>query len=291
MTTMSVPQPRAVTTHRAETVASHARAAERVIVWMRQHLEEAFSLHQMARVAFMSPFHFNRTFRRLTGVPPVQYLSAVRLEAAKRLLLTTNMSVTDVCFEVGYQSLGSFIRRFTALVGLSPRRLRNSVGGRQGGASGGGQSPSASALDTGAYVAGRVTAPTGFEGLVFLGVFSTPMPQGRPVACAVLTRPGEYRLAGVPDGLYYVMAVGLPRAAEPRQFSLFDTALRGGGQALAITGGVVTGVPHVVLRERHPLDPPILMALPPDTSCASVLPSALPPGRPVHGERKQEALS
>jgi hypothetical protein len=97
---------------------------------------------------------------------------------------------------------------------------------------------------------------------VFLGLFSTPMPQGRPVACAVLAGPGEYPLAAVPDGLYYVMAAGVPATADPRQCCLLDTVLRGGGQALSVAQGAVTGMPHILLREKDPLDPPILMALP-----------------------------
>jgi len=278
MTTMPLLDPRTATVRRADTLASHGRAVERVIDAMRQRLDEAFSLREMAKVAFMSPFHFNRTFRRLTGVPPVQYLSAVRLETAKRLLLTTDMSVTDVCLEVGYQSLGSFIRRFTALVGLSPRRLRTSAGSGANVGRAGGDGSSIPAVSSTTAVRGRVTAPPGFEGPVFLGLFPTPVPQGRPVACTVLARTGEYGLVGVPDGLYYLMAVGLPRPAEARQFSLFESALRGGGQALAVSGGAVTGMTHVMLRERDPLDPPILMALPRESDRPSSPPA--PPGAP-----------
>src|SRR5258707_14891588 len=103
----------------AGTELNHHRAVERVISAMHQRLDEDFSLEEMANLAYMSPFHFNRIFRQLTGVPPCQFMSALRLESARRLLLTTQLSVTDVCFEVGYSSLGTFIRRFTDLLGLS----------------------------------------------------------------------------------------------------------------------------------------------------------------------------
>ena len=108
----------------SDTKRSHHRAVERVISAMRQRLDEEFSLQEMANVAFMSPFHFNRIFRQVTGVPPCQFMSALRLESARRLLLTTKLSVTEVCFEVGYSSLGTFTRRFTDLLGISPRSLR-----------------------------------------------------------------------------------------------------------------------------------------------------------------------
>src|SRR5204863_6766090 len=78
----------------------------------------------LASVAYLSPSHFQRVFHRLIGIPPGEFLSALRLQAARRLLLTTSLSVTDICFEVGYNSIGSFTSRFTHLVGLPPRLLR-----------------------------------------------------------------------------------------------------------------------------------------------------------------------
>ena len=110
---------------RPSTIAAHHQAVERVIRMMHDRLDEPLTLQEMSRIAYISPCHFNRTFRQITGIPPNQYFYALRLETAKRLLLTTNTSVTDVCFDVGYNSLGTFIRRFTGLVGLSPSRFRS----------------------------------------------------------------------------------------------------------------------------------------------------------------------
>src|SRR6476660_4196704 len=98
-------------------------AVEQVVRWMREHLDQEISMEEMAEGAGVSPFHFLRTFRRFTGVTPALFLSALRLEEAKRLLLTTERSVTDICFDVGYSSVGTFTTRFTQLVGLSPARL------------------------------------------------------------------------------------------------------------------------------------------------------------------------
>jgi AraC family transcriptional regulator len=89
---------------------------------MRDRAEGALSLRTMAEIAQLSPYHFARTFRRVTGIPPGEIQTTVRLERAKQLLLTTDLSVTGVCFEVGYESLGTFTTRFTQLVGLSPTR-------------------------------------------------------------------------------------------------------------------------------------------------------------------------
>ena len=78
----------------------------------------------MSRVAYLSTFHFNRVFHQITGLPPAKFISAMRLDEAKRLLLNTNQSITDICFEVGYNSLSTFTRRFTQRVGLGPREFR-----------------------------------------------------------------------------------------------------------------------------------------------------------------------
>ena len=109
---------------REDTLAAHRRAVERVITTARERLCEPISLQDMSRVAYLSTFHFNRVFHQITGLPPAKFISAMRLDEAKRLLLNTHLSITDICFEVGYNSLSTFTRRFTQRVGLGPREFR-----------------------------------------------------------------------------------------------------------------------------------------------------------------------
>src|SRR5215208_396437 len=71
------------------TSALHYQAAELTISAMRRQLNEPMSLRELAEVAMLSPYHFNRVFRRVTGVTPCRFLNALRMEAAKRLLVTT----------------------------------------------------------------------------------------------------------------------------------------------------------------------------------------------------------
>jgi AraC-like DNA-binding protein len=78
----------------------------------------------LARVALMSPGHFSRSFRAAYGETPYSYLMTRRIERAKALLRRGDLSVTEVCFEVGCSSLGSFSTRFTELVGESPSLYR-----------------------------------------------------------------------------------------------------------------------------------------------------------------------
>ncbi len=78
----------------------------------------------LARAALMSPAHFSRQFRAAYGETPYAYLMTRRIERAKALLRRGDMSVTEVCFEVGCSSLGSFSARFTEVVGETPTTYR-----------------------------------------------------------------------------------------------------------------------------------------------------------------------
>lgn len=78
----------------------------------------------LARGVGFSAGHLSREFRTAYGESPYQYLMTRRIERAMTLLRRGDMSVTDVCFAVGYGSLGTFTTRFTEIVGVSPGRYR-----------------------------------------------------------------------------------------------------------------------------------------------------------------------
>jgi AraC-like DNA-binding protein len=85
---------------------------------------EPLDVPALAQAAFASPGHFNRSFKRAFGETPHQYLLRRRIERAKELLRGTDLGVTDVCFEVGFSSLGSFSTAFRAIVGEPPSAYR-----------------------------------------------------------------------------------------------------------------------------------------------------------------------
>jgi AraC-like DNA-binding protein len=78
----------------------------------------------LARVAHVSPAHFSRQFRATFGETPHRYLQRRRVERAMELLRDTDRPVTEICFDVGFNSLGTFSRTFRAIVGESPSRYR-----------------------------------------------------------------------------------------------------------------------------------------------------------------------
>lgn len=94
---------------------------------LREWHEPPLSITEIAREARISPFHFMRQFEALFGSTPHQYRIQARLDAAKRLLAKGEHSVTDVCMEVGFSSLGSFSTLFSRRVGETPSAYQRRV--------------------------------------------------------------------------------------------------------------------------------------------------------------------
>jgi AraC family transcriptional regulator len=236
-------------------------AVERAINCIWERYNEPLSLSDIACSAILSRFHFSRIFKEATGVSPGRFLSAVRIYQAKRMLVNTHMTVTDVSFAVGYNSLGSFTNHFTASVGMSPGRFRRASGNVA-------FEPlrSAASSDLDGVVAGLVSIPDGFVwARVYLGVFSDPIVQCHPLAAAVLdipasAQPYPYRLPHVPNGAWFLHAVAIADTTDPEPWTR-RTLLTGSRHLGLIRPG--TGVTaDISLRLRRTTDLPILLALP-----------------------------
>jgi AraC family transcriptional regulator len=100
------------------------RRVRRAVELMHARLDQDVPLEEMAAAAYLSPFHFARLFKKVTGMSPHAYLSALRLERAQTLLATTDLSVTEVSARVGYVSPSHFAKAFRQTTGLSPRTFR-----------------------------------------------------------------------------------------------------------------------------------------------------------------------
>lgn len=85
---------------------------------------EPWSIADLARAAGLSPSHFQRQFRAAFGETPHQAMIEARLIRARELLRETDLPITEICFECGYESLGSFSYLFRKWVGCSPREFR-----------------------------------------------------------------------------------------------------------------------------------------------------------------------
>ena len=100
---------------------------------MDREYAQPLDVEALARDAHMSAGHFSREFRRAYGESPYSYLMTRRVERAMALLRGSDLSVTEVCFEVGCSSLGTFSTRFTELVGVPPSTYRRQAAGAMGG--------------------------------------------------------------------------------------------------------------------------------------------------------------
>jgi len=102
-------------------------AQRRALELMRERMSEDISLDELAAEARLSPFHFARMFKQSVGVPPRVHLTRMRVEKACELLEMTDMSVTEIAFEVGYSSNQVLARVFSKHQHMSPSDYRRAV--------------------------------------------------------------------------------------------------------------------------------------------------------------------
>ncbi|HEX6388089.1 MAG TPA: helix-turn-helix transcriptional regulator [Solirubrobacteraceae bacterium] len=91
---------------------------------MDRAFADALDIEALARSVHLSRAHFIRSFRETFGEPPHRYLQRRRIERAMALLRETERSVTEICFDVGFASLGTFSRTFREIVGETPTQYR-----------------------------------------------------------------------------------------------------------------------------------------------------------------------
>jgi transcriptional regulator GlxA family with amidase domain len=94
---------------------------------MRDCLDEPLTLADLSTEVDLSEWHFLRAFRAAFGETPHEFLTRLRLGRARDLLTVSSRPVTEICFDVGFSSLGSFSTLFRRQVGLSPTEFRRQV--------------------------------------------------------------------------------------------------------------------------------------------------------------------
>jgi len=102
----------------------------RAKAYIQEHQNEHLRLGQVSKAVNSSPFYFCKLFKKATGLNFTDYLSRIRIERARNLLLNPNLRVSEIAFEVGFQSLTHFNRVFKNTVGQSPTHYREQLTGR-----------------------------------------------------------------------------------------------------------------------------------------------------------------
>ncbi len=239
---------------------------------MHARYVDPITLSDLAAEVFVSPFHFSRIFTKATGVTPGRYLTAIRLFEAKRLLLTTSLTVSDIVCSVGYSSVGTFTSRFTRAVGMTPTQYRDPEVGEllvalaphfQ-------RLPSLEALHSAGMgcatlrsgtgtVSVRVEVPRGAApASVLIGLFADAIPQCGPVAFGgranVLTT--DIEITQVPEGRWTVIAVAEHAAGSGA--STFSVGTLPGRVDITQYGRVHLRMP---MRNLQPTDAPMAITL------------------------------
>lgn len=232
------------------------------------HATERVTLADVADHVGYSPYHLARIFERQLGVPPGQFLAAHRFQRAKELLLSGDGRIIDVCFAVGFTSVGTFTTRFSAAVGLSPTEFRQvpdvladspphpihlAGGARRGGLVAGSASLTPGAL-----------AALGGSASVYVGLFRRRAACGLPISGSLLGETGDYLLTDVPAGSYWLLASALPARADARGQLLPDRRVVGASPR-----------PVHVTRKDHLHQRDVQLDVAPEWSAPVVL--ALPP--------------
>lgn len=250
--------------HRPDTAEAYQVAVERVIEHMRSNSAEALDLDRLSQIAAISKFHLVRVFDEITGTTPGHFLSCLRIQRAKELLLSSQSSITDICMEVGYASLGSFSKTFRELVGFGPQEFRDmpkKLDAMQFAKAIWGFLASRHAVK-GPKLEGEVEGPARPKGFTFVGTFTKGVPQGIPYSGTVLLTHGSFRIKRPTIPEFHLMAVLVPFTANLN--SIVATLPVGLVASARVQNADVEAgrKPRLRLRPIRATDPPILLALP-----------------------------
>ncbi|MCR2802803.1 helix-turn-helix transcriptional regulator [Paenibacillus soyae] len=240
---------------------------EQIIAYIQQNIDEELPLGKLAGQAAYSPYHFTRLFKEMMGISPLYYVSSLRLQKAKDLLLNTNLSIRDIGMEIGQQSLGTFTTRFTQRVGMTPAQFRNTANEadrylemlRKLESWG---TPVISQPHH-VTVRGTVRSEHPFEGVVLIGLFPKPIPEGFPLYGTLIGTLGHFEMPDVKPGIYYLMGTTISWGTDAKNMLLPQTTLRTRFKtAIRVQSGAE--LPHLDVTLHPPSldDPPILISLP-----------------------------
>lgn len=246
----------------------HIQAAKQAIQYMKMHLDHDLTSEQLAAHVGYSHYHFTRVFKRVTGISPRHYLSALRIEAGKHHLLRETSLLVKILHSIGFQSAGSFNSRFKQQVGISPQKFRttskqlfhhmNEWEHKQLAPSADVEAPSRLSRLT-----CQIITPPSFRGMIFVGLFPRPIPDQRPIRGTAINQNSHgCTFTNIPPGMYYVMAAGIAWSIHPRDYFLLNQALRGIHEdPVQIEQETKLDI-TITLREPLPQDPPIIINLP-----------------------------
>ena len=251
------------TLHRGDTTEAYETSIVRAIGHMKERLAEPLDLAELAQIAAISKFHLVRVFDETTGTTPHHFLSCLRIQRAKELLLKSSTPITEVCLAVGYNSLGTFSSTFSELVGLSPQEFRampKRLNAKQFATTIWRYLASRKNI-SGPTIEGVVEGPPRPKGFIFIGTFTRGVPLGVPFSGTVTVGRGKFRIERPAMPEFHLMAALVPLSADlTSMMANIPISLVASLRVQNETGSL--SKPRLHLRPLRPTDPPIVLALP-----------------------------
>ena len=237
-----------------------------IIAYIHQHIYSPISLTDLANQVSYSTYHFSRIFKKQIGISPLYYVSSLRLQKAKEMLLETNFTIRDIGLELGHQSLGTFTTQFTERVGQSPSQFRKAIFEADN------QLESLQNLSVWDplssespfnVVKGTVKAEQPFHGVIFIGLFQKSIPESMPSYGTLLPAVGNYQFLNVNPGIYFLMATAVSWRTEATDILLPHTTLRARNiKPIIVQNNMIVPPQNLTLHQPKLDDPPILVSLP-----------------------------
>ncbi|WP_407270336.1 helix-turn-helix domain-containing protein [Radiobacillus sp. PE A8.2] len=236
----------------------------KAIEFMRINLDKQITSEDLARSVGYSPYHFTRIFKEVTGISPRHFLSALRVEAGKEILVNASSpSVLKTLLSIGFQSIGTFSTKFKQFVGLSPKKfqlnarlLHKYINQYQN------DEVILNTKFNSPIITINLDVPNSFKGLIFIGLFPRPIPDQKPIMGTVVKDQTRCVFTCIPPGNYFIMAAAIPWSMNPKDYFILDKALRGKIDPVVQVAKDTDTEQTISLREALPTDPPILINLP-----------------------------
>ncbi len=103
------------------------------VEYIHAHFAEEINLQSLADLCYMSPTHFRRVFKAVMHTSPLEYIHHERIHTACRLLYSTDLSILDICYQIGYNTVSCFNRQFFKVMGIQPLKWRQQAKGNGNG--------------------------------------------------------------------------------------------------------------------------------------------------------------
>lgn len=246
-----------------------------IIAYINTNGSNDLKVEDIASYFGYSKFHFSREFKRLTGFSVSEYISALKIELSIKELAENKNTVLGSQLKSGFLSSGTFSSLFSKSTGLSPRQYQKKMDflhekfkdheniQEKTEVPYYSLIPQVDEEEEHYSCKVSINHPSHFKkGIVFVGLFRTPIPNHKPIVGKALIKTRQCILNNIPKGEYYLLACAIEKSQNPLHYFLLNRCLRGRVEGKISFPKENKKEYHIKLRGPLPQDPPILVNLP-----------------------------